>query len=68
MITEPAGNVKLYAVPPIPPCLTNITPVSPVLAFDIDSVLFPPNVTFEFEPLFKFHVTVAASVKACCSI
>ena len=44
------------------PCCTNIVPVSPVVALDIDNVLFPPKVTLAFEPLFTFQDTVAASV------
>jgi len=48
------------------PCLTNITPVSPAFIFVIDKVLFAPNVTLAFEPLFKFQSILGeASVKTC---
>ena len=50
------------------PCCTNIVPVSPVPAFVMDNVLFPPKVTLAFEPLSIFQVIVAPSVKVCCSI
>ena len=61
--TELAGRVNV--LPPVLSCLTINTPVSPVVKFETDNVLFPPRVTDAFAPLVNDHEIVPPSVNVC---